>query len=193
MDDVSILPARHRLDVDDYHRMADAGILGKHDRVELIDGELIDMAPIGQGHAAIVSRLTRALVMAGDRISIVWPQNPVQLDRYSEPQPDLAILRYRADFYATGEPPGPADVLLLIEVADTSLAFDRRVKLPLYARAAIAEFWIVDVQRRVLEVHRKPAGDGYTETTTYRSGDQLALALAPGIVVELDLVFGALP
>jgi Uma2 family endonuclease len=193
MDDVSILPARHRLDVDDYHRMADAGILGKHDRVELIDGELIDMAPIGQGHAAIVSRLTRALVMAGDRISIVWPQNPVQLDRYSEPQPDLAILRYRADFYETGEPPGPADVLLLIEVADTSLAFDRRVKLPLYARAAIAEFWIVDVQRRVLEVHRKPAGDGYAETTTYRSGDQLALALAPGIVVELDLVFGALP
>jgi Uma2 family endonuclease len=192
MDDVSILPAQHRLDVDAYHRMADAGILGTHDRVELIDGELIDMAPIGQSHASMVSRLTRAFVLAGDRISIVWPQNPIRLDRYSEPQPDLAILRYRADFYETGERPGPADVLLLIEVADNSLAFDRRVKLPLYARAGIAEFWIVDVQRRILKVHRKPTGDGYAETITHRSGDRLALALAPEIVVALDLALGAL-
>jgi Uma2 family endonuclease len=192
MDDVSVLPARHRLDADDYHRMAEAGILGESDRVELIDGELIDMAPIGQGHAAIVSRLNRALVLAGDRIGIVWPQSSVRLNRYSEPQPDIAILRYQADFYETGERPGPADVLLLIEVVDTSLAFDRRVKLPLYASAGIAELWIVDVQRRVLDAHRKPAGDGYAEATTHGSGDRLALALAPEIVVELDLVFGEL-
>jgi Uma2 family endonuclease len=189
MDDALVLPARHRLDVDDYHRMGEAGIFGDNKRIELIDGELIDMAPIGQGHVAIVNRLTRTLILTSGDPAIVSPQNPIRLDRHSEPQPDLAILRYRADFYETGEPPGPADVLLMIEVADSSLAFDRRVKLLLYARAGIAEVWIVDVQRRILDAHRKPTGDGYAETGTHVAGDTLALALAPEIVVRLDLAF----
>jgi len=190
MDDVAVLPTRHRLTVDDYHRMADAGIFGQHDRIELIDGELIDMAPIGQGHAGMVGGLAEALFIACAGRAIVWPQNPIRIDRWSEPQPDLALLRRRPDFYATGERPGPADVLLLIEVADSSLAFDRRVKLPLYARAGIAEFWIVDLKRRVLEVHRSPTGDGYADTSTHQPGDQVALALIPEIVVKLDIAFG---
>ncbi len=190
MDDAAVEPARHRLDVDAYHRMADAGIFGEEDRIELIDGDLIDMAPISQGHAGVVSALAEALLLACARRAIVSPQNPVWLDRSSEPQPDLAVLRRRADFYASGERPGPADVLLVVKVADSSLRFDRTVKLPLYARAGIAELWIVDLRRRVVEVHQKPAGDGYGETTTHWSGDQLALAIAPEIVVKLDLVFG---
>lgn len=190
MDDLAVLPARHKLDVDTYHRMAEAGIFGEDDRIELIDGDLIDMAPIGQGHAAVVNGLNEALVIACAGRAVVSPQNPVRIDRSSEPQPDLAVLRRRADFYAAGEPPGPADVLLLVEVADSSLRFDRTVKLPLYARAGVAEVWIVDLKRRVVDVHRAPAGNEYGEATTYRSGDRLALALAPEIVVSLDLVFG---
>lgn len=190
MDDAAVAPARHKLNVHDYYRMAGAGIFGEKERIELIEGDLFDMAPIGQGHAAVVGGLNRALFMAcADRV-IVWPQNPIRLDRSSEPQPDLAVLRNRADFYASGERPGPADVFLLIEVADSSLRFDRTVKLPLYARAGIAELWIVDLQRRVLDAYRESVGDGYGEMTTHQPGEQIALVLAPEIVVRLDLMFG---
>ena len=190
MDDAADVPTRRKLDVDIYYRMADAGILGEDDRVELIDGEIIDMAPIGQGHAAVVGGLTRSLVMACGNKAIVWVQNPVRLDRLNEPQPDFAVLRPRPDFYATGDRPGPADVLLLVEVADSSLRFDLTVKLPLYARAGIAELWIVDLKRRALDAFRRPAGGGYAEVTTHRPGDRLALSAAPGITVSLDLMFG---
>jgi Uma2 family endonuclease len=188
MDDVTELPARHRLDVDEYYRMGEAGVFGDQ-RIELINGELIDMAPIGQGHEGTVGALNEALVLAFAGRAIVWPQNSIRLDRWNVPQPDFAVLRRRPDFYRTGERPGPADVLLLVEVADSSLKYDQRVKLPLYARAGIPEFWIVDVKRRILHAHRAPAGDGYAETTTHHSGDMLALALAPDIVVGLNLLF----
>lgn len=190
MDDLATAPARHRVDVGEYRRMAEAGIFGEGDRIELIDGDLIDMAPIGQGHAAIVCGLNEALFMACAGRAIVSLQNPIQLDRSSEPQPDLAVLRRRADFYATGERPGPADVLLLVEVAGSSLRFDQKVKLPLYSRAGIAELWIVDLQRRVLDAYRKPDGDSYSEMITHQPGDRISLALAPEIIVTLNLVFG---
>jgi Uma2 family endonuclease len=189
MDESAIAPVRHKLDVEDFHRMADAGIFGEDDRIELVDGDLIDMAPIGQCHAGIVGGLAEALFIACAGRAIVWPQNPVLLDRVNEPQPDLAVLRRRADFYATGERPGPADILLLVEVADTSLRFDQRVKLPIYARAGIPEFWIVDLKRRVLDAYRHPEGDEYREMTTHQPGDLVALALAPDIVVKLNLIF----
>jgi len=190
MDDVAVLPARHRLDVDDYHRMGEAGIFGANKRIELIDGEIIDMAPIGQGHASIVSGLVEAFVLACAGRAIVWPQNPIRLDRWNEPQPDVAVLRHRPDRYRTGERPGPADVLLVVEVADSSLKYDQRIKLPLYAGAGVAEVWIIDVKQSTLDAYRNPARHGYAETTTHQSGDTLALALAPDIVVQLDLVFG---
>ena len=189
MDDVAVLQARHKLDVDDYYRMAEAGILGEDDRVELIDGDIIDMAPIGPGHEAVVNGLNKKLVLACMDDAIVSTRNSLRLGRRSAPQPDLAILRHRDDFYATGERAGPQDVLLLIEVADGSLQYDRTVKLPLYARAGIAELWIVDLKRCVVEAYRTPAGDGYGETTTHRRGDRVALAQAPGIAVKLDLIF----
>ncbi len=188
MDQAAILPARHRLDVEAYHRMGEAGIFGENDRIELLDGELIDMAPIGQDHASIVNRLNRALVLSLLDRAIVSPQNSVRLDRLSEPQPDFAVLRPRDDFYAKGEPPGPADILLLVEVSDSSLRFDKTVKLPLYARAGIAELWIIDVKRGVVDVYRKPNGDSYGEQITQRPGDRIALALAPDIIVTLDIM-----
>ncbi len=190
MDDAAVVPARHKLDVGSYHRMIDAGILGKDDRVELVNGDILEMAPIGQVHEAVVNGLAEALFRVCVGRAIVSAQNSIRLDQWSALQPDLAVLRRRADFYATGERAGPADVLLLVEVADTSLRFDRMVKLPLYARAGIAEMWIVDVTRRGLNAYRTPAGDEYRDTATYSAGDRLALALDPEIVVTLDLMFG---
>lgn len=185
-DDVLI---RHKLDVDDYHRMGAAGILHEDDRIELIEGELIEMAPIGQDHAATVNELTEGLVLASVGRAIVSVQNPVRLDQFSEPQPDFAILRDKPHRYR-GVPPMPADVLALIEVADSSLRYDRTVKLALYARAGIPEVWIVDLKRRVVDVHRMPGADGYADMTTYQPGDTIAPALDPEIRVALAGVFG---
>jgi Uma2 family endonuclease len=190
MNDATTLPARHKLDVDTYDRMAEAGIFGEDDRIELIDGDLIDMAPIGQAHAGIVNNLAEVLFIACSGRAIVSSQNPIRLNQTSEPQPDLAVLRRRADFYTSGERPGPSDVLLMIEVADTSLTFDRTVKLPLYARAGIGEYWIVDLKRRLLEAYTTPSGDEYKKMNIYKAGDRVALALAPEIIVKLDIVFG---
>ena len=189
MDDVLTMPTRRKLDVDVYYQMAETGFLAKEDRVELIDGEIIDMAPIGQGHVATVLGLTQALASACGTKAFLSVQNPIRLDRLNVPQPDFALLRPRPDFYATGDRPGPADVLLLVEVADSSLRYDRTVKLPLYARAGIPEVWIVDLKRRVLHAHRRPTEGEYAEITTHHPGDHLALAAAPDITVRLDLAF----
>ena len=190
MDDADLVLTRHKLTVDDYYRMADAGILTSDDRVELIDGEIIDMPPIGQDHAGTVNRLAEALFQAFAGRAIVSTQNPIRLDDLSEPQPDFAVLRRRADFYTTGERPGSDDVLLLIEVADSSLRFDRTVKLPLYARAGIPEVWIVDLRRRVVDVHRAPGDGRYDDIVTKQMGDTLSPALAPEVRLTLDQVFG---
>ncbi len=189
MHDAEMALVRHKLTVDDYYRMADAGILSDDDRVELIAGDVVDMAPIGAGHASVVTTLHERLVLACAGRAIVRSQNPVRLDRLNEPQPNMAVLRPSADSYMTAHP-GPADVLLLIEVADSSLRFDRAVRLPLYARAGIPELWIVDLQRNVLTAHRAPDAGHYTEVTTHGPGDRLALALAPEITLKMDQVFG---
>lgn len=189
MDDDTILFKRHKLDVDDYYRMAEAGILAEDDRVELIDGEIIDMLPIGWDHAASVNGLAQALITACAGRAIVSVQNPIRIDHHNQPQPDFAILRLRPDNYRTGEPPGPADTLLLVEVADSSLRFDRAIKRPLYARAGIAEYWIVDLSRRVVDVHRSPVGDTYTESSSHGAHETIALACAPDIVVPLGPIF----
>lgn len=189
MDDGPLVLTRHKLDVDAYYRMAEAGIVGWRDRIELIDGEIIDMMPIGQGHYSTVSMLNRALVMACGEQAIVSVQNPVRFDRFNEPQPDFAVLRPRADFYGTGERVGPSDVLLLIEVADSSLRYDRTIKLPLYAAAGVPEYWIVDLRGRLVDAYRGPSGAAYAEKTTHRAGETLALAAAPGIVVPLEILF----
>ena len=154
-------PSRHLISVDAFHRMSETGILGPQDRVELIDGEIIDMSPIGVLHAAIVARLASHFSQRLGPMGVVWCQNPVQLDNISEPEPDIAILRPRADFYMTAHP-GAADVLLVIEVADTSLAYDLGTKVPLYARHGIPEVWVIDAATRQIRVFRRPVGSGGT-------------------------------
>jgi Uma2 family endonuclease len=188
MNDAAVMPTRHKLDVHDYERMVLVGILGQQDRVELIHGEIMDMSPIGQSHEGAVNALNLALVLACQSKAIVSVQNSVRLDRWSVPQPDFAVFRYRTDFYLEGRRPTPADALLLVEVADSSLRYDQEVKLPLYAAAGIPEYWIVDMQRRVVDAYRRPEGGGYAEQATHRGGDQVPLSAAPDIVVTLPVV-----
>ena len=152
-------PTRHLISVEAFHRMGETGILGPADRVELIDGEIIDMSPIGALHAAIVDLLARHLARSAQASVFIRCQNPLRLDDLSEPEPDIAILKPRADFYTTGHP-GPADVLLVVEVADSSLAYDLGVKVPLYARHGIPEVWVIDATTRQTRVFREPVGSG---------------------------------
>ena len=175
---MSLLLTRYKFTTDDYHRMAEAGILDEDDRVELLDGEIIPMAPMGNRHAACIDRLTRWLVQQlGDR-AIVRVQNPISLGDYSEPEPDVSLLRPRDDFYATGERhPGPEDVLLVIEVADSTIELDRRVKLPLYARHGITEVWLLDLVRNAVEVCRQPGSEGYRQVDRV-VGDKPVTSLA---------------
>src|SRR5579871_3101296 len=144
----------------DYHRMGEAGILGEDDRVELIDGEIRNMSPIGWTHVVIVNSYVALLSAQADKLVIVSVQNPVQLSDKSEPQPDVALWRYREDNYRKA-PPTPADVLLLIEVSDTTLAYDRQEKLPRYAQAGIPEVWITNIDGEAIERYSEPQGNQY--------------------------------
>jgi Uma2 family endonuclease len=182
---MSVQLARRRFTVDEYHRMAGAGILTEDDRVELIDGEIVEMTAIGSRHAACVDRLTRLFSrLVGERV-IVRVQNPIRLGEYSEPQPDLALVRLRPDFYASGHP-GPSDVLLVVEVVETSVESDREVKLPLYARAGVPEVWLVDLERGFIEVEQDPSPEGYRSVQQRTHGQHLAALAFPDAGLSLD-------
>ena len=175
-------PVQHLLTVGDFYKMGEAGILGPDDRVELIEGALIDMAPIGSPHAGMVTRLIHLFARLLDGRAVLSPQNPLRLDEHSEPQPDLSVLRAREDFYADAHP-GPADVLLLIEVADTSVRFDRETKVPLYARHGVPEVWLIDLNARRVEVYRAPTGGAYRERLFPEKTETLAPSLLPGVEI----------
>src|SRR6185312_11009072 len=179
--------ARRPLTVADYHRMGEVGILTERDRVELIEGELIAMSPIGSEHSGTVNALTRRLVqMVGDR-GVVAVQNPVQLDDLTEPEPDFAVLKPRADDYRRATPRAN-EVLLIIEVADSSLGYDRAVKRSLYARHGIPEFWIVNLVAGEVEVCRTPAGDRYASVVTVGRDGMLEPELLPGTTIPVSAV-----
>jgi Uma2 family endonuclease len=178
---------RRRFTVHDYHRMGEAGILHEDDRVELIEGEIVEMAAIGTRHFVCVNQLNRLLVRGVGDEAIVSVQNPVRLDEHTEPRPDLTVLRVR-DYRESL--PMPGDVLLLIEVSDTTLAYDRGVKLPLYARAGILDVWIVDLAGEVIERHTGPAADGYRSFERARRGKKIESAVLPGLAFLADAVFG---
>jgi Uma2 family endonuclease len=180
-------PTRHRLDVGAYTKMAQAGILTHPRRVELIDGEIFDMAAIGSPHAAVTNRLVRSFAgAAADRRTLVSVQNPLRLDGYSEPQPDFTLLRPRADDYHGGHP-NAGDVLLLVEVSESSLAHERGTKLALYARFGVPEVWIIDLQGAAVEVYREPAGDDYAIKERRAAG-----SLAPVGVPQVSIDIGVL-
>ena len=175
---------KRRFNVHEYHRMAEAGILTHRDRVQLIDGEVVVMAAVGSRHAATVARLNRLFSQACEA-QIVWVQNPVRLDEWSEPEPDLGILRPKDDFYASAHPT-PKDALLVIEVSRTTLHLDRKVKLPLYAAAGITEYWIIDLEAERVEVYREPGPEGYDRVQRLARGEAISPAALPDVVIRVD-------
>lgn len=178
---------RHRWTVEDFHKMVEAGLLTEDSRVELIDGEVVEMAPIGSEHAGKVSRLVHLFSsLAGNR-AIVSPQNPIVLGDYSEPQPDIALLRWREDFYENAHP-RPQDILLLIEVSDVTARYDRRIKVPMYARHGIPEVWLIDLQRRCVEVYRHPREGQYQQVDRHQTGSVSPQQL-PEMTIDMNRLF----
>jgi len=180
---------RRLFTVDEYYQMAEAGIFSEDDRVELIEGEIIEMSPIGSRHTACVKRLNRLLSQKLGDQAVISVQDPIRLSEFSEPGPDLALLRPRADFYAEAHP-GPGDVLLVVEVAETSAGSDRRVKVPTYARAGILEVWLIDLADETIEIYRKPSLRGYGETQRAWRGDHLSPQAFPDKQFSVDDVLG---
>lgn len=186
---MSVQIERRWFNVDEYYRMIDAGILSEDDRVELIDGEVIKMSPIGKFHAACVKRLLELFVLLVGRTATVSVQDPIRLSDFSEPQPDIALLKRRDDFYSSGHPM-PEDVLLVVEVADTSIQYDRAIKMPLYARSGIPEVWIVDVARDLIEVYARPVNGRFQDFREARRGETLTLSSLPNLAVSVDDILG---
>ena len=183
---VDVERARRLFTVNEYVRMWETGIFTDDDRVELIDGEIIEMSPIGQPHAALVANLNRLLLHAvGDR-AVVWIQGPVRIPPRSLPQPDLALLRPRSYM---SESTTTADVLLVVEVADSSRRYDRTVKLRLYARAGIPEYWIIDAKTKTVEIYRSPSGEQYGALQQPARGSSIAPLALPDAVIPIDAIF----
>lgn len=185
---MAVRPESYRFTVDEYHAIADAGILTEDDRTELVEGEIIVLNPIGSRHAAAVKRLAHAFATQAKSRFLVSVQDPIRLDGLNEPQPDLALLAPRDDFYAAAHP-GPADVFLVIEVCETSAVHDRTSKIPLYARAGIGEAWLIDLAGRRLEVFTSASDTGYSETVELQARSQLSPRSFPDLVIDLEGLF----
>jgi len=181
-------PTRYKWTVDDYHKLGEVGILDEDSRVELIEGELLEMALIDGPHMGTVNRLNKMLVLAVGDDAVVSVQNPVTLPPYSEPQPDFTILRPGAGMPASGVPHAD-DVFLLIEVADTTLAYDRSRKLKLYAREGIVEYWIVNVSKKSIEVYRDRKTEGYSTSIELRRGAVASPLALPNVKLSVTEIF----
>lgn len=183
---IDVERARRLFTIDEYVRMAESGILAHDERVELIDGEIVEMSPMGTPHVAFVVNLTHLLVHAVGDHARVSVQLPVRLPPRSMPEPDLAVLRPRS-YRQTG--PSDDDVLVMVEVADTSLRYDRMVKLRVYARAGVPEYWIVDANAETLEIYRSPRGDSYEERHTPSRDDRVAIPGLPDVSIAVSSIF----
>ena len=177
--------AHRRFTVDEYHRMGEAGVLREDDHVELIDGQIVEMTPIGPAHAGCVKDLVRLLHRSAGDAVLLGVQDPVVLGTYVAPEPDVAVLRPRPGGYRDRHPE-PADILLIIEVADTSLEYDRSVKIPRYASAGIPEVWLVNLPDRHVAVYRHPKPDGYTQVTIVTRGATLTPLALPNARLSVD-------
>ena len=182
-------PSRFRFTVDDYIRIIEAGVLAEDERVELLDGEIIEMVPIGMEHEANVDDGTHFLVLEFDGRAIVRVQGSITLGDGSRPQPDLTLLKLREGGYRD-RPAGPEDVLLIIEVSDSTLARDRNVKLPMYARHAIPEVWIENIPDRQIEARRNPVNGEYAESRIYRPGETISPQAFPDVQLPVSAIMG---
>jgi Uma2 family endonuclease len=183
------MPSRHVLTIQRFERMVEAGVFDPGERVELIEGELVDMSPIGAAHLACVNRLNAVMTRAVGDDAIVQVQGAIRLGDISRPEPDIALLRYREDFYVGGLPM-PGDVLLVVEVADTSARYDRWTKLPLYAAAGIPEAWVVDLNAGVVDVATDPSAEGYGTLHQAKATDTIAPAAFPHVALTVARVLG---
>ena len=181
-------PQKHPISAEEYLRMGEAGVFAPEARLELIEGEIVEMAPIHPPHAGLVRRLSRLLSQQAGPRAQVSVQAPLVLSDRSVPQPDLALLEPRADDYM-GAHPQASDVLLVIEVSDTTLAFDSKIKAALYARCGIAELWVVDVNDRAIHVFREPEEGGYRVTFTAAAGGCVDCVGLPGVEVGVGTLF----
>jgi Uma2 family endonuclease len=180
-----------RFNISQYHQMSEAGILSENDQVELINGEIIEMSPIGRRHTACVNRLNSVFSQLLGKKVIVAVQNPILLNNLSEPEPDIALLKPRTDFYESGHPQ-PQDIFLLIEVADSSIEYDRDVKIPLYASSGITEVWLVDIYQQVIIVYRYPSENGYRDIQTLSRGEKLSISAFPENNLFVDDILGSM-
>jgi Uma2 family endonuclease len=181
-------PQRHAISAQEYLRMAEAGVFAPDARLELIEGEIVEMAAIGSRHAGAVKTLNRLLVQRAGNLAVVSVQDPVVLANRSVPQPDLALLKPRNDDYSSSHP-GVADVLLAIEVSDTTLAFDLGTKVPLYARSGIPELWVVDLEGRTIRIYREPAASGYQSAFSIGQEDSVECVAVPQVCIGARELF----
>lgn len=181
--------ARRRFTAAEFLRLVEIGVLAEGDRVELIQGDLIEMSPIYITHISTLNRLVWLLSNALGKQVILSVQNPVQLSEDNLPQPDVAIFRFQEEFYSE-QHAKPEDILLIIEVADTSLRYDQRVKSKLYGTAGIADYWIVNLPERQIEVYREPRPNGYRTVTTYAPGETLSPLAFPDVVLQVEQIMG---
>lgn len=186
---MTVQTLRRRFTIDEYHKMFDADIFHEDDRVELLDGEIHNMSPMDAAHASMVKRLNQYLQQWLGNRAIVSVQDPVALDEYSAPQPDLAILRAQDDFYENHHPL-PVDILLVIEVANTSARTDRIEKLPRYAAAGIPEVWIVNIKQRVVEQYTQPDGKVYVNRKLIKRGVLTTTCVTPALDLSIERIFG---
>ena len=180
---------RRHFTADEFNKMVEAGILVEDDHVELIEGEIVQMSPVGKHHVACVNRVSTMLHEALGRTAIVSVQNPIDLDPISQPEPDICVLAPRDDFY-TDELSKATDVLLLIEVSDTTAKFDRLMKVPLYAQASILEVWIIDLQEDIIEIYSDPAAGAYRQRRRANRGQSVTPQALPQFTVEVDTILG---
>jgi len=186
---MSVQVERRHFSVSEYNRMAETGILSEDDRVELIEGEIIEMSPIGSRHAACVRRLDALFNRELQGAAQVSAQNPILIDDYTQPEPDVALLKPRSDYYSEAHP-AASDVLLVVEVADTSVEYDRQVKAPLYARAGVGEMWLVNLQEDAVEVYTRPESGTYRERKQLTRGDSITLTAVPGLTFTIEEILG---
>jgi Uma2 family endonuclease len=184
---MSVQIQRRLFTVQEYHLMGEAGILSEDDRVELIEGEIVQMAAIGTRHASSVKRLIAVFSDLDRKRAIIGAQDPIQLTERTEPQPDVVLLQPRADYYATAHPV-PSEVLLLVEVSDSTIDFDRDVKVPNYARSGIQEVWLWDLDVNCLEVYRFPTANGYTSIQKFERGEMVSPLAFPEFEVSVDFI-----
>jgi Uma2 family endonuclease len=182
------------LDRADFHDLVHRGVLADADRVELIEGEVVGMAAVGHRHGGHVARITDFLLSRLRGRVVLWLQSSVALSDVTELQPDVALVHYREDYYVGADDvPWPREIFLVIEVADSSLRFDRGRKARLYAAAGVPELWIANLRKEILEVYREPGPHGYSRVSTLRRGDPVAVAAFPDVVFDVADLLGPKP